>query len=760
MSAPKSKFQRFWQLFVTPATFLFFGVILPAITLVVELTTNMCADTLQIDPVPTIWHALAIGAVPVVLGAWGFARRRDAANGVGWRIGIGVVTGISLIYAIPFAPIVPLALIAAFFGIGFLPLAPLGSFVVGLVVLYKTGKEAGWKGFWGSAGVVGAVAFLTILALPTIKLDRALAQIEKNPSDTDVEILETLRDIDSNMLANRLCEYRRTATPNPISPFSNLLDENYQVARPDLYWRVTGESCDHGFWTRGMRFVPRDAREQQPGLSIVSSRVDSSVDTVAATGYTEWLYEVRNASNWQREADFIVQLPPGAVVSRVTLWVHGEPREATFAGRGQAEQAYQAVVNRSRDPILVTSVAPDRIRVRMFPVPSGATMKARIGISQPLELERDGHARMQFPHVIDGNVEVATDHAVWVEARHPISTAQLDGFVEAQTDQDVYLVRGEVDAADLGEFEVDMERQPSSQVYAQDGDQFVVQEAGTLAPESLGHLTVVLDGGVHMAEVEGLAEAFDVVKADTITLIVAGDEPIVVFEEMAAGPARGAIRDFFDAFEFVGGRDNTPALEEALKRRRPNSTIVWIHAGQRVGLGTPFFVPERDNWSVHELQVDGNRDVNVDEMHALGVLIGIPRRDDPATDLERWFEARSTSVWTTRRRFTDAIPMHGKETSRHLARIAANERVFELMRAGEHTEAVEVASRYQIVTPVSAAIVLETQAQYDEFGLERASGEGVPSIPEPHEWALIIIAVAMLGGALLKSRREQLQGAF
>jgi hypothetical protein len=67
-----------------------------------------------------------------------------------------------------------------------------------------------------------------------------------------------------------------------------------------------------------------------------------------------------------------VQLPPGGVVSRLTLWVNGEEREAAFAGRSQTRQAYQQVVSRRRDPVLVTTAGRDRVLVQCFPVPAAA----------------------------------------------------------------------------------------------------------------------------------------------------------------------------------------------------------------------------------------------------------------------------------------------------------------------------------------------------------------------------------------------------
>ena len=75
------------------------------------------------------------------------------------------------------------------------------------------------------------------------------------------------------------------------------------------------------------------------GLSLHSSRLDTVVtDAGAAWSYTEWTLEFKNVSATEREARAQVLLPPGGVVSRLTLWVNGEEREAAFAGRSQTRR--------------------------------------------------------------------------------------------------------------------------------------------------------------------------------------------------------------------------------------------------------------------------------------------------------------------------------------------------------------------------------------------------------------------------------------
>jgi hypothetical protein len=114
------------------------------------------------------------------------------------------------------------------------------------------------------------------------------------------------------------------------------------------------------------------------------------------------------------------------VVSRLTLWINGEEREAAFGRRAQVRQAYEQVVKvQRRDPVLVTTVGPDLVQMQCFPVPANGTMKVRVGVTAPLQLGGARRGDVQLPHLVDRNFAVAGGnvHVVWVESRAPLHAA-------------------------------------------------------------------------------------------------------------------------------------------------------------------------------------------------------------------------------------------------------------------------------------------------------------------------------------------------
>ena len=125
------------------------------------------------------------------------------------------------------------------------------------------------------------------------------------------------------------------------------------------------------------------------------------------------------------------------------------------------------------------------------------------------------------------------------------------------------------------------------------------------------------------------------------------------------------------------------------------------------------------------------------------------RTGDLERDLSRLFATLTpgqTVIAMARERVTSdaSIAETGRESSLHLVRLWASDECARLRNRQHDTEAMTLAVLYQLVTPVSGAVVLETQAQYDRAGLQPVPPTSVPMIPEPSAVALILLAIGMV----------------
>jgi XrtN system VIT domain protein len=99
---------------------------------------------------------------------------------------------------------------------------------------------------------------------------------------------------------------------------------------------------------------------------------------------------------------------------------------------------------------------------------------------------------------------------------------------------------------------------------------------------------------------------------------------------------------------------------------------------------------------------------------------------------------------------------------RHFYRKSPDENAADTLEDREEIdlkEALVLAEKAHIVTPISSLIVLETQADYDRFNIRKSKNalgnatlKNAGAAPEPHEWVLIILA----GGIILWTMRRRL----
>jgi hypothetical protein len=772
-----------------------FGVALPAFTLIFEMVARLCAGTF-FDPLPTPLHTALVALVPVVnLAAWCFLAAPRSSTPRWLWLGNGIVFGVCLYYAALFLPMTPFAFPGiAYFGLGLLPLAPLSGLISAwyfrgkLRERWSMGGKPIHRG-WGISALMAALVLL-LTALPGPLTRHWIDQAGSEDVDISERAINKLRAWGNEEAMLMDCYGRRNRLW--IELFGGSWP-NAELAR-QVYYRVTGRAfnsvpppmskhqpaaralLDEFDWDAGLG--GETVAGQVKGLSLMHSRLDGICRANEGWAYVEWILEFKNEHpRRQREARAQVQLPPGAVVSRLTLWVHGEEREAAFAGRSHARAAYQkvAVVQR-QDPVLVTTSGPDRILVQCFPIePNGGLMKIRIGMTVPLLLESPEQAALRLPVFLERNFALSKTlrHHVWLETSdQPLNSSPQLTVDKSQSGR--FGLRGEFADWMLGGPDATVRLVRSSgldAIRARDSR----SESGSVIRQTLEsgaarmpvRIALVLDGSKEMTSFyPQLAEALHGLPAEpelAIWLAQDGVKQIYRSSWISGTPASEPIA----RLKGMGGQESLAALLQAWEwaAAKSESVVLWIHAGQPVLLGNIEALKQRIEWrgetgpALIEFAVLPGPNRIAEQLASLDALQSLPRLGHVKEDLDRLF-----GLWSGRQteyRFTRVVEEAGVNTaesgaSSHVVRLWAKDQVRELIKSRRISEAVEIAARYQLVTAVSGAVVLETEQQFKDAGLTPVDPATVPVVPEPGTWALL--ALGLLSFVLWRRYRGGIGG--
>ena len=773
---------------------LFAGVIMPVISITVEATTHICAETF-FDPIPSMWHLLLVIFVPLAqLHVWFVVRRGATIRPVLTGLVNAVAIGISLFYSVVYLPILPLAALTLLFVIGILPLAPLLSLVASLVMrvqLKQIASTTQQNSFaFRKAGLFTGLA-ITAVSIGAMELPASLTRyglkLAASPhAETRSKGIQFLRTFGNREYLLRTCYGRSGWATDLVGSLFSVQDPVTPGEAQQIYYRVTGDTFDSFAPPRrvGGSLIADEAdfdnnqggtvvAGKVKGLSLFSSKLDGSVDANGGVGYMQWTLVFRNESTAQREARAEVQLPPGAVVSRLTLWVNGEPREAAFAGKGQVRQAYQQVVQQRRDPVLVTTAGRDRILVQCFPVPSNGEMKVRLGITMPLVLEDAYNVRLLFPHFLDRNFNIPNDlkHSTWIDSKVPMTSTSLS--LSTTRSSNAFSLGGGIPDLELSRPQTSIKLTRADALsWSKDpfnSSNFIIQQSSVgRVPAYLHRIVLVVDTSAGMEDaVEQLQLALRSIPSDAdIKLVLAnGDET-----EPVTASGVEEISSKLNSTTIAGGADNTTALIKGwdLAADKPgNNVIVWVHGPQRMQLES--VEPLRQRWerrpfgpALYSVRAATGSDEIEKRLDGIHEVKSVARMDYLQKDLETLFQQLTgqTKTWEFVRisRVVADLPYPGvaTETSDHLARLWANDEVLRILSARDEkleSAAVTLASTYQIVTPVTGAVVLETAQQYSASGLTPVDPGTVPTIPEPEIVVLLIVVAGFLGWLLHRKYR-------
>lgn len=773
-----------------PFGLLLTAVIWPSVTVLIELMSRFCTGVL-FDPMPSMWHIALLVFVPIgnlLALVWMRQKEERIPRWIPWGISFNI--GVSFVYSLMFLPLTPIGIVGViYFGFGLLVLTPLAAWISGMVLWKQCRIEMSQRSMKRSSvwpGFFLALGFLFVLESPELMTRIGLRWADSPMAATREKGIRWLRFIGQENTLLRAC-YER---PRRIFDLSGwLVQSDDQVTQEDarrIYYQVTGrpfnsvkppklytrngswDVLDEEFtWEFDAALGGTAVAGRVSGLEMTASRLDTRIETSSACAYTEWTMEFKNDSKGAREARTQVLLPPGGVVSRLTLWVNGEEREAAFGSRSQTRKAYQQVaVVRRRDPVLVTTSGPDQILVQCFPVPAnGGTMKIRFGITAPLNMTDLTNGRFRLPAMLERNFNLKDKlkHGVWIESRSQL-TSTGHRFKHNVLKEGDHALHGELLDRDLIDTDTTIlvERpEPLQLVWTEalEPGHVILQELEPPTSDPTTTTVIVVDGSVSMSEyAETIREALNKLSTmEKVLISIASDQKSAFNKEGVPQflPLEEALEHVND-FDFRGGQDNIAFLIEAWDKalEMGADNVWWLHGPQPVLIGNSESLLQRmertrgeiilhaasldpgpnrlleafDGWHIH--RVPGYESV----AQHLSSWIKEPGKLNPEKGFQRSILAKNSVKHLTE------LP----RVSRHIERLWARNEAGRLTNNRRTKAAMDLAMTHQLVTPLTGAVVLETKEQFEEMGLTPVPLETVPSIPEPGVVGLYILGAMTL----------------
>ncbi|MEI6176130.1 MAG: PEP-CTERM sorting domain-containing protein [Verrucomicrobiota bacterium] len=770
-------FSRFWAWTA--------GVVLPLGVLVFEMIAHFCGGVF-FDPVPSVWHALLLAMVPGC-NAWmlcGAPRGKDTTRGMA----SGMAIGIAGFYGLLFLPLIHLSVVALLWlGMGLLSLTP----ILAAIQTWRISRRI-WKNLADPArfirarrwGIAAAIAILVLLEAPglwtRVNLNAAVSSNDPTPA-----AITRLRWFHSEKTLLKACYQGSRGTefatdiagwmmqswmiPASMFNLARLQSLDSEKVR-EVFFRVTGKPFNslnppetrlgsgpfgRGDFLEDVEFDAHvggdDVAVRVRGLDLAESRFDGHLDAVSQTGYGEWTMVFKNASAVQREARCQVLLPPHGRVSRLSLWVDGTPQEAAFNSVGKVKAAYRkvAVVQR-QDPVLATMVGPDTVMIQCFPVPAQGEMKIRFGVTAPVT-----GGTWELPRIIERNFGTAgkLGHALWLQGDAAFKLAGSEQPQSSSTDGPGFSLSVSLkpEFVSSNGISVSLEKPttPQETVWCEDNrakpeERILIREPQMVTrPARPGKAIVVIDGSSSMASQREriLKSVNSTTQEETILLLADDSARKITPEELAA-------------YRFTGGRDNEPALREAIRIAKSNGggPIVWLHGPQAVKLAQGEELQQLMERGTVRPVIDECALVTgpnrlVEALYRSGCLRRIADPSCGEENLGRFLsklrEPMQEPGWQWRRAAT-ADGLSGKKVWDHLARVWAIETAEDSTTSANDETRSTLAANYQLVTPLSGAVVLETQQQYADHGLvagDPSASPQIPSIPEPSTMLLFILSI-------------------
>lgn len=473
-------------------------------------------------------------------------------------------------------------------------------------------------------------------------------------------------------------------------------------------------------------------------------------------GYTEKIITVRNNNkrytwNPSQEAIYTFHLPEGTVVTSLSLWINGKEEKSILTAKHKADTAYRTIVGvESRDPSLVRWQEGSTVSVRVFPCTPDEDRRFKIGFTSVLR--KEGNNQVYDNIWFDGPLATLSDETIKVKTMDMVDYINTPSGFKEETET-TWLYEGKY----KHEWNLKIPSSPiSPNAFTFDGNTYRISEyQKAFQPFDPTDIYLDINSEWTKAEFNQIRQA-----ASEKNIYVYLNQRVRLNDKNADKLFEKLTKtnfSIFPVYEIMNPKNSilvskgntlTPNLadlensEFASKLKSylaENAPIKLFNMGNTL---SPYFK------TLKELRVFVYDSGSADE------LAQLIQKKEFIVNQEDMQHVIIDNAGIMISESTDSATTNAPD---HLMRLFSYNNV--MFRTGinyfekdyYNPEIVDKAYKAYVVSPVTSLVVLETKQDYERFGikdegssLKNASMKSSGAVPEPHEWALIIILAAVV----------------
>jgi len=511
-------------------------------------------------------------------------------------------------------------------------------------------------------------------------------------------------------------------------------------------------------------FNARHQTEQRlwSGDHLITSDIETNIELFPEyrISYTEKIFIIKNnllsSNTWQsrntQEAIYSFYLPEGAVVTSASLWVNGIEEKSYLTTRSKADTAYKAIVGvERRDPLLLHWQEGNRISVRVFPCTPQEDRIFKIGVTAPMKFE---NKKLTYTNIdFEGPNWISAKEKIKVIKNNKIKNLKPSLNLKKSADGWNY----------EGKYKSDWTMTMDAPLLAYSSFSFngrnlrvkdLLPMTEKFTPKNI-YLDINSDWNKSKCkQIWGKVKDKNVyVFTDTLKLVT--DENYKnLFSKLRQNRFSifpfHQLDDVQNSLVITQGHQFTPALKDLKGSPFADDLNSFFSKNENpirvfnFGNGLTTYLK-----TLKELQVFNFQNGNMEELFEQLSDQRFPKYQNDSSTVS--ITPANIQIETEEgERSLNNAPDHllrlfaYNDLMKKIGRNYFNQQHITEQLIGQAQEAY-------VVTPISSMVVLETQKDYERFGIEEAKGSlknasisNSGSVPEPHEWLLIILCVLTL----------------